>query len=252
MTREEVLAVIEKHEKLDFKELKVSYLILKPNAARHYKVIVNEIEKQQYTIIGQYAIRDYETLNMALHVEQPESMKYIIPISRMYNDFYGNYGVLLLIGKSNITYENFCLQVVSLKQNLRARFKFSYIAYAFDTAELGRENLHQKGLVVVDKDGKQTVDEYFKEKELSWCFTSMKFILLMQSVATLVKEMRLMDGMELFDVQNQIPKNIIEMMKKYKSFEHIKDMFSNMIKQVCRVLSKSCVLLYLKGYRKWK
>ena len=45
MTREEVLAVIEKHEKLDFKELKVSYLILKPNAARHYKVIVDEIEK---------------------------------------------------------------------------------------------------------------------------------------------------------------------------------------------------------------
>ena len=43
MTREEVLAVIEKHEKLDFKDLKVSYLILKPNAARHYKVIVNEI-----------------------------------------------------------------------------------------------------------------------------------------------------------------------------------------------------------------
>ena len=54
MTREEVLAVIEKHEKLDFKDLKISYLILKPNAARHYKVIVNEIEKQQYTIIGQY------------------------------------------------------------------------------------------------------------------------------------------------------------------------------------------------------
>ena len=163
MTREEVLAVIEKHEKLDFKELKISYLILKPNAARHYKVIVNEIEKQQYTIIGQYAIRDYETLNMALHVEQPESMKYIIPISRMYNDFYGNYGVLLLIGKSNITYENFCLQVVSLKQNLRARFKFSYIAYAFDTSELGRENQHQR-LVVVDKDGKQTGDEYFKRE----------------------------------------------------------------------------------------
>ena len=46
-----------------------------------------------------------------------------------------------------------------------------------------------------------------------------------ESVATLVKEMRLMDGMELFDVQNQIPKNIIEMMKTYKSFEHIKDMF---------------------------
>lgn len=39
MTREEVLAVIEKHETLDFKELKVSYLILKPNAARHYKVL---------------------------------------------------------------------------------------------------------------------------------------------------------------------------------------------------------------------
>ena len=46
-----------------------------------------------------------------------------------------------------------------------------------------------------------------------------------ESVSALVKEMKLMDGMELFDVQNQIPKNIIEMMKKYKSFEHIKDMF---------------------------
>lgn len=161
---------------------------------------------------------------MALHVEQPESMKYIIPISRMYNDFYGNYGVLLLIGKSNITYENFCLQVVSLKQNLRARFKFSYIAYAFDTAELGRENLHQR-LVVVDKDGKQTVDEYFKREGTFMVFYINEIHSPDESVATLVKEMRLMDGMELFDVQNQIPKNIIEMMKKYKSFEHIKDMF---------------------------
>ena len=180
MTREEVLAVIEKNEKLDFKDFKVSYLILKPNAARHYKVIVNEIEKQQYTIIGQYAIRDYETLNMALHVEQPESMKYIIPISRMYNDFYGNYGVLLLIGKSNITYENFCLQVVSLKQNLRARFKFSYIAYAFDTSELGRENLHQR-LVSSIKMASKLGTNTLKEKALSWCFTSMKFILLMRA-----------------------------------------------------------------------
>ena len=187
MTREEVLAVIEKHEKLDFKELKVSYLILKPNAARHYKVIVNEIEKQQYTIIGQYAIRDYETLNMALHVEQPESMKYIIPISRMYNDFYGNYGVLLLIGKSNITYENFCLQVVSLKQNLRARFKFSYIAYAFDTAELGRENLHQSWLSSIKMASKLWTNT-LKEKELSWCFTSMKFILLMRVLPHLSKK----------------------------------------------------------------
>ena len=224
MTREEVLAVIEKHEKLDFKDLKVSYLILKPNAARHYKVIVNEIEKQQYTIIGQYAIRDYETLNMALHVEQPESMKYIFQISRMYNDFYGNYGVLLLIGKSNITYENFCLQVVSLKQNLRARFKFSYIAYAFDTSELGRENQHQR-LVVVDKDGKQTGDEYFKREGTFMVFYINEIHSPDESVSALVKEMKLMDGMELFDVQNQIPKNIIEMMKKYKSFEHIKDMF---------------------------
>ena len=224
LTREEVLAVIEKHEKLDFKELKISYLILKPNAARHYKVIVNEIEKQQYTIIGQYAIRDYETLNMALHVEQPESMKYIIPISRMYNDFYGNYGVLLLIGKSNITYENFCLQVVSLKQNLRARFKFSYIAYAFDTSELGRENLHQR-LVVVDKDGKQTGDEYFKREGTFMVFYINEIHSPDESVSTLVKEMKLMDSMGLFEAQNQIPKNIIEMMKKYKSFEHIKDMF---------------------------
>lgn len=180
MTREEVLAVIEKHEKLDFKDLKVSYLILKPNAARHYKVIVNEIEKQQYTIIGQYAIRDYETLNMALHVEQPESMKYIIPISRMYNDFYGNYGVLLLIGKSNITYENFCLQVVSLKQNLRARFKFSYIAYAL-THQSSDEKTNTKGWLSSIKMASKLGTNTLKEKEPSWCFTSMKFILLMRA-----------------------------------------------------------------------
>ena len=249
MTREEVLAVIQKHEKLDFKELKVSYLILKPNAARHYKVIVNEIEKQQYTIIGQYAIRDYETLNMALHVEQPESMKYIIPISRMYNDFYGNYGVLLLIGKSNITYENFCLQVVSLKQNLRARFKFSYIAYAFDTSELGRENLHQR-LVVVDKDGKQTVDEYFKREGTFMVFYINEIHSPDESVSTLVKEMNGWYGT--FRCTEPNPQ------KHYRNDEEVQELRAhkryvlNMIKQVCRVLSKSCVLLYLKGYRKWK
>ena len=117
-----------------------------------------------------------------------------------------------------------CLQVVSLKQNLRARFKFSYIAYAFDTSELGRENQHQR-LVVVDKDGKQTGDEYFKREGTFMVFYINEIHSPDESVSTLVKEMRLMDGMELFDVQNQIPKNIIEMMKKYKSFEHIKDMF---------------------------
>ena len=187
MTREEVLAVIEKHEKLDFKELKVSYLILKPNAARHYKVIVNEIEKQQYTIIGQYAIRDYETLNMALHVEQPESMKYIIPISRMYNDFYGNYGVLLLIGKSislmrTSAFRWFRLSRTS-EQDLSSRTLHMLL-----TQQNWEEKTYIKGWLSSIKMASKLWTNTLKEKELSWCFTSMKFILLMRVLPHLSKK----------------------------------------------------------------
>ena len=223
LTKEEILKTVDSYEKLDFKDLKISYLILKPNGSRHYKATIKEIIRQQYTIIGQFAIKDYETLNMALHISQPESMRYILPISQMYKDLYGNYGVLLIIGKKNITYPNFALQVVSLKRYLRARFSLEYVAYAFDTSKLGSKNEQQR-LTIVDKEGKSTGNEYFKEEGTFMVIAVNEVHSPDEDINSLVKEIRLLSDMGLLDQANELPEETINNMMRYKTFEYVKDM----------------------------
>lgn len=94
-----------------------SYFILKPNSIRNYDKIVDEIQKN-FTIINQYAILDYQKVNDLLHQNQINAKKYLIPISKYYADYYGNYGILVLIQKTNISYSDFCVAVCELKNIL--------------------------------------------------------------------------------------------------------------------------------------
>lgn len=223
MNRLDMYRILDNAGNVSFEDMKISYLILKPNAAKHYGVIINEIINNRFTILGQYAVGDYETVNMALHIDQPAAMKYIVPISRMYNDFYGNYGVLVVIGKRNITYDNFCLQVVTLKKGLRSKFELSYISYAFDTSELGAQNEKQR-LVIISPEGQEVKKDKFNEEGTYMVFFINEIHSPDETVDNTVKEMKFLMNMGMLEENNLIPNSVLENMRRYHTFEFLKDM----------------------------
>ena len=210
-------------EALTFDEFKYSFFILKPNAGKNYEMAIREIEVNQFIIVNQYAIMDFDTVNMALHMEQPASMKYIRPISRFNNDFYSNYAILVLVKKRDITYANFCTQVCWLKRHLRDKFSLPYVSYAFDTSELGEENKQEK-LMIIAKSG-ETLKKDAMNNEGTFMVFSMNCIHTPDDkIEKTIKEIKLLKDMGLFEERNVIPKTILSNIKKYKTFEFLQDM----------------------------
>lgn len=209
-------------EELRFDEFKYSFFILKPNAAKDYEVAIQEILANQFVVVNQYAILDYDAVNMALHMEQPEAMKYIRPISRFNYDFYGNYAILVVVKKRNITYANFCTQVCRLKRHLRDKFELSYVSYAFDTSELGVENKQQK-LMIIAKDGQSVPKDTMNNEGTFMVFSINSIHSPDDNVEKTVKELKLLQEMGLLEECNIIPKTILHSIKRYKTFEFMKD-----------------------------
>lgn len=222
-TEEKIQQILQQSEKIEFTDLKISYMILKPNAAKHYDSIIKEVEANRFIILDQYAIFDYETVNMALHRNQENALKYIIPISRMYYDFYGNYAVLLLIAKKDIMYEDFCLQVLRLKKYLRAKFELSYISYAFDTSELGEDNLQQK-LLIISKEGREVKKDSMNKEGTFMVFNMNEIHSPDGAIESLVSELSLLIKMGILSEENIIPKTIIRNMSKYGTFSFLIDL----------------------------
>lgn len=223
MNSASIIDTVRKRDTLSFQDLKVSYLIFKPNAVKHYKEMIKQIEMSNFEILAQYAIFDYDTVNMALHQNQPTAMRYIIPISRMYKDFYGNYAVLLIVGKHNITYENFCIQVVGLKQMLRAKYDLPYIAYAFNTSLIGQKNEHQQ-IVIKDADGNNVPKGRFNEDGTYMLFFTNEVHSPDADIESMVTEMELLYSMGIINDTLLLPKPIIHNISRYHTFEFFKDL----------------------------
>lgn len=219
----DIAHTLKNHEILRLQDYKISYLILKPNAARHYEIIINEIKNSQFTIVNQYAIFDYETVNMALHTGNDDAMKYLVPITRMYYDLYGNYAILIVIAKKDISYEHLCIQVLRLKKYLRAKFEITYMSNVFNTSELGQSNEQQK-LIILAKDGKTVEKDSMNEEGTFMVFSTNEIHSPDATVADTVEELKLLDGMQLLNTDNIIPRALIKQMERYKTFEVIKDM----------------------------
>lgn len=223
MNAERIINIIRSRDTLSFQDLKVSYLIFKPNAVRHYKEMLHHIEVSKFEILAQYAIFDYDTVNMALHQNQPQSMKYIIPISRMYKDFYGNYAILIIVGKRNITYNNFCIQIVWLKQTLRAKYDLPYIAYVFNTYLIGQENEHQQ-IIIKDANGNNLKKDRFEEEGTYMMFFTNEVHSPDNSMESVVTEMELLYSMGIISEELLLPKPIIHNISRYNTFEFLKDL----------------------------
>lgn len=223
MNAESIIQTVRKREELAFSDIKVSYLILKPNVAKHYKEMTRQIKENNFYIVAQYAIFDYHTLNMALHQNQATAMKYIIPISRFYNDFYSNYAILIVVGKTNITYNNLCIQVVGLKQMLRSRYNLPYVSYALNTSLIGQKNEHQQ-ILIKDSNGKDVPKDRFNEEGTYMLFFTNEVHSPDKEIESMVTEMELLYTMNILNDEGLLPKSILHNISRYQTFAFLKDL----------------------------
>ena len=105
-----IFGKIENYQTIGLEEEKYSYLIVKPNGTRHINTYLSELIKENYKIIGFFAIRDYEAISLALHPSK-KKRRHIIPINNMFKTLFGNYAVAIIVAKINISYEDFVEQL---------------------------------------------------------------------------------------------------------------------------------------------
>lgn len=222
MKKQEIADIINNYQKIRYEKNKISYFILKPNSARNYTNIINEIEKL-FTIEGQYAIFDYDKINMLLHHGQESAIKYLIPISRYYYDYCGNYAILILISKKNIIYEDMCKQVCKLKKKIRELLHNNYFSFIFDVSKIGELNCKQHIEILSDS------DKIIKKDSMNQSGTFMIFYINElhspdSTIENTIQELKLLVEQGILDEKNQINSEIINSIRKYKSYEFLKDL----------------------------
>lgn len=210
------------YRSLKINAYKYSYIIVKPNGARHFKTYVNELEKNGFDVIEYYAIVDYETINMKLHTD-PAVQKYIIPVNKMFKDCFGNYAVLVLIAKRNVSYFEFVKQVDDFKIFVRTLFKLDYISNVFDISKLFGDNQEQR-LVIMDKLDNEISKHEMNERGTFYIFSVNSIHAPDPEVSTTISELMILIQSNIISENNIIPNNVVECIGKYKSFEFLQDM----------------------------
>lgn len=217
-----ILEKIGDYRTLGFEEYKYSYLIVKPNGVKHFKTYVEELVQQRFTIIGFFAIQDYETLNIALHPTEKEQ-RHIVPINNMFKDFYSNYAILILIAKANITYPDFVRQVYLFKTSVRKRFEVQYVSYVFDISEILRDNQHQV-LKIYGADKQEIAKREMNHEGTFLVFSVNSLHSPDPDLEVTISEMELLQANGIFSQKNLIPKVLVESIKRYETFAFLKDM----------------------------
>lgn len=212
---------ISNYERLDFSNYKYSYLIVKPNGNRHFRTYVEQLKAKGFEIFGFYSVMDYATVNVALHPTPPE-LRHIIPINNMFKDCYGNYGVLILIGKTHITYESFVKEVYAFKTDTRKIFEVEYLSYVFDISEMLGEYREQR-LILLEKDGSEG-----KKHEMNQIGTFLVFSINSlhspdPDVQVTIQELLLLKEMKLISEVNCIPEEIVRKIARYETFVYLED-----------------------------
>lgn len=101
-----------------------SYFVIKPDGIRHMDKIIDEIHKGEFSSIYFYAIHDFENIIKKLYFkhykEKGKDFKkgfesYLYGIKQIYN----NFGILLVVGDDNRSYEELVKQVFETKMKVR-------------------------------------------------------------------------------------------------------------------------------------
>lgn len=214
--------VIQRYCELEREDTKYSYMIVKPNGERHLKEIISIIRHKNINIEGIYKIDDYEYVNMLLHPEK-EKHKYIIPINRVYKDFFSNYGILILISKAGVTYKEFADDIVKLKVEIRSKYDYDYIAYILNVSKIGMP-YNGETVKIISKSYLEVAKQKMNEKG-SYLIISINEIHSPDSnVENTIQELALLLNYHIISENNIVPQEVIEKIERYGTFSFLQDL----------------------------
>ena len=219
---EEFSKAIRNYKKLGFEEYKYSYLIVKPNGNRHISTYIEELKEQKFEIFAYFSIFDYETINTVLHPTEKEQ-RHIRPINDMFHQYYGNFAILIIIGKKNIEYNDFVLQVFRYKSSVRQKFETNHISYVFDISTIMNDN-QEEFLKIISKEGKEMPKREMNEAGTFLVFSVNSLHSPDPNLEITISELELLINSSIIVNDNLIPKMIVELIVKYESFAFLKDM----------------------------
>lgn len=210
------------YKTMSFEEYKYSFIIVKPNGAKHLSAYLSELKKWKIDILGIFAIHNHEEVNLALHLTERER-SHIIPINMMFKDFYGDNAILILIGKKNIKYEDFVLKIYDFKWKVRRDVEKKYISYVFDTTDI-LENNQKQWLKVLDENGNE-VEKYDMNHQGSFMVALPNSLHSPDGdVESTVKELLTIYDLNIVCEKNIISETMLSRVINYGTMEMLKDM----------------------------
>lgn len=219
---DELFARLEDYETIPFEDYKYSFLIIKPSGAKHIKPYLSELKRRDIDVLGMFAIHNHEEVNLALHLTERER-SHIVPINKMFLDFYGDSAILVLIRKRNITYTDFVSEIYDYKWAARRLVEKPYITYVFDTTNILGINRYEE-LKVIDKNGNE-VDKYEMNHSGSFMVTLPNSLHTPDAdVEDTVKELFVIRDLGLVCVENIITNEMLSKIIYYNTMEMLKDM----------------------------
>lgn len=220
---EEMFLRLKDVSSLEKQDLKYNYIIVKPNGASHLKTCVNALEWRGFLISGIYAITDFKKVNEALHPLESEQEK-IIPINKMFLDYFGNYAVCIVINKANITYEKFAEMVNGFKWFVRGMTTTPYVTCVFNQCEFMGKQPNQV-LRIMDDFG-NNVPMYEMNNKGSFIVTMPNSIHTPDAdVQSIVKEFFVLKELDIILPENLVSNEYIDKIHKYKTMNVLQDMF---------------------------
>ena len=210
------------YETMSFEEYKYSFIIVKPNGARHISTYLSELKKLEIDTLNLFAIHNHEEINLALHLTERER-SHIIPINLMFKDFYGDNAILILISKKNIEYEDFVSKVYDFKWRARALVEKKYISYVFDTSDiLGIKK--SQWLKVLDADGNEVKKYDMNHEGVFMVALPNSLHSPDDDVECTVKELMTLYDLGIICEDNIIPDDMLKRVINYGTMEILKDM----------------------------
>lgn len=207
---------------LKHEDTKYSYMIVKPNGEKHFSMIVTLIQSSGVHIEGMYKIDDYEYVNILLHPEK-EKQKYIIPINRIYKDYYSNRAILILVSEGNISYEDFSRKIVELKLEIRYKNDYNYIAYVLDVSKIGMR-YNGETLKIVNKFNVEVAKQKMNEKGTFLVISINEIHSPDANIENTINELILLFNGKIISKENEIPNDTIEFIMKYGTFSFLQDL----------------------------
>ena len=216
---------LECSKKLTEMETKYDYIIVKPNGAKYLKICLDILRWRGFKIIGIYGIKDFEKVNMKLHPLESEQEK-IIPITKMFLDYFGNYGVVIIIGKKNITYEKFAEMVNNFKWFIRGMTATPYVTCILDQSVILNKEPNQE-ISIVDSEGEK-ISMYEMNNKGSFIVTMPNFIHTPDpSVESIIKELKILKELDVLDDSNKVDEKYLQKIFKYATMNVLVDMFKD-------------------------